>query len=184
MNIPWYILPAIMFGLGLLIGWQGCERKPQIVTQVDTVRTTTIELIDFPPVSIEVPVPYKVTEYIPSEPDPPDFTLDQLRTYIDTVVFDGGGSLGYNITTRGTLQSAIFAPSFERETIRETITIREREKFKPLRGLYLGVTIGGNQNEFGTLAPGAYYVNRKIMLGYNYNFVGGGHNVTFGRKLF
>lgn len=183
MKLPWYVLPVIAFVAGLMLGWKGCEREPHVITQIDTVRTTKIELIQLDPVSIEVPKPYEVIKYVPTTPDPPDFDLDQFRTYIDTVSFPGL-RLGYNITTRGTLQDAVFSPEYERETITEEIRIIEREEAKPLRGLYLGVTIGGNKSEFGTLGVGGYYVNRKIIAGYNYNVIDGGHNVTVGRKLF
>lgn len=184
MKLPWYVLPVVAFVAGLMIGWKGCEWEPHVITQVDTVRTTKIELIQLDPVSIEVPKPYEVIKYVPTTPDPPDFDLDQMRTYIDTAVFDGL-TLGYEIKTRGELKGAIFRPTFERETIiKEITTTNTIDNTKKLRGLYLGVTIGGNKSEFGTLAPGAYYVAPRVIVGYNYNLIEGGHNVTVGRKLF
>jgi len=184
MKLPWYVLPVVAFVAGLLLGWKGCERETKIVTKTVT-KTDTIRVTETPdPVVIDNPYPVYITKYIPTEPDPPDFNLDQMRTYIDTAVFDGL-SLGYEIKTRGELKGAIFRPTFERETIiKEITTTNTIDNTKPLRGLYLGVTIGGNKSEFGTLAPGAYYVAPRVIVGYNYNVIEGGHNVTVGRKLF
>lgn len=183
MKIPWYVLFLSGVAVGFLLFWQGCERETKIVTETITKRDTVIVRETPDPVVIDNPYPVYITKYVPTEPDPPDFNLDQLRTYIDTAVFDGL-TLGYEIKTRGELKGAVFRPTFERETITETITTNTIDNTKKARGLYIGLSIGGNKSQFGTLAPAAYYVNRKVMAGYNYNLVDGEHNITVARKLF
>lgn len=175
------------FLLGALAFWKGCDREPDCpeFKKIDSTSTSTvkIDLVIAPELVAEIPKPYKVTEYIPTEPDPPDFTLDKMREYVDTVVFDGL-TLGYEITTRGELKGAIFRPTFERETITNTVTITEREEAKPLRGLYVGGRIGGNLTQFSSLAPKITYVTPKKIYGVDYNPLDKSVNVDVGIRLF
>lgn len=181
------IVGLVCFIMGLMVGLPSCERKDKApsakVISIDTTRRVKIELLIPDPVIIEKPTPVYITKYIQSEPDPPDFELDLLRTYTDTARFSAL-KIGYNIQTRGTLESLEFAPQYERETVYETVTIREREEAKPIRGLYLGVAIGGNKSQFGTLAPGLDYVAPRVIIGANYNLIDATINVRVGRKLF
>lgn len=184
-NLPWYIPVILAFAGGFFLGWKGCEREqPPAKTITVIERDTITEYVKADPITIEKPVPYKVVEYVEVEPDPPDFTLDKLREYVDTLRADGL-TIGYNIRTRGTLEWAEFSPEFEREKIYETTTITNTiDNTKKLRGLYFGVSVGGNKSEFGTLAPGLDYVTPRVIVGANYNLMDATVNVRVGRKLF
>lgn len=185
MKIHWTYFIIAGFILGLLVKIPGCERDPEVIKEIDTVETVTIKLMQLDPIAVDIPEPEKVYPYVPPVPDPPDYSLDQLRTYIDTALFDGL-SLAYTITTRGELQSAIFQPTFELETITNTITITntEKEKAKPLRGLYVGLNVGGNKTQFGTLAPQLDYVNQKNIFRANYNLIDQTINIGISRRIF
>ena len=202
MNLPWYIPVAIAFVAGLLVGWQGCERsepcpecpKIEIVNEEVFPEEPTITIRDpeVKPPTGEKPgtqityVDNPSHEILKRRYDSLATTFNALSTYreyrdsIDfenLVVFYRGETLGY-------LEDIDIGIIDNRPTRIETRIITPPAEIKYARGLYLGVTIGGNASQFGTLAPGLDYVSRRVLVGANYNLMDQTVNIRIGRKLF
>lgn len=178
----------VLLVIGLVIGFMlgsSCKRSlpPETTSTTDTVRIVEVQLVMLDPIAVDVPPPDTVEKYLPAQPDPIDFKLDMLRTYSDTVKFDGL-RLGYQIKTRGQLQSAVFHPFFEQKTVIKTIKTTEYERAAPLKGLFVGVNIGGNKTQFGTFGPQIDYVTSKNIYRANYNLIDGTVNIGISHKIF
>lgn len=164
--------------LGYVIsGWFEKPCEPAIFSEYHILRDTVYKEVPIPPKVVTVPSPIGVE--IPDTPTPPD--LDRIRTYKDSTDLAEDFRLYYDITTRGTLERLRFSALDTRPTIIET---KIREVAKPTRGLYIGVTAGGNKTSFGTLGAGLDYVNQKNIFGYYFNIIDGSHNIRMSRKVF
>lgn len=183
MKIPWYVILLTGFVAGLLVQFRSCDKPAtKVITKTDTVTVVRVDTVILPPKTIVIKEPIKDQPYDPKEPDPPLFELNRLRTYVDTVYFDGL-KLGYNIETRGTLQRATFYPTVFAKSYITTINKTEKIEGK-VNGLYIGLQVGGSQHEFSNLSPAIDYVNKNNIFGYSYNLMDRSHNVRIAKRLF
>lgn len=183
MKIPWYVILLTGFVAGLLVQFRSCDDlTPKVITKTDTVTVVRVDTVILPPTTVIIKEPVIQRPYDPTEQDPPLFELNRLRTYVDTVTFDGL-KLGYNIETRGTLQRATFYPAVFAKSYITTINKTEKIEGK-VNGLYIGLQVGGSQHEFSNLSPAIDYLNKNNIFGYSYNLIDRSHNVRISRRVF
>lgn len=200
MKIPWYILPIVAFVAGLLLGWQGCERQP--CPECPEIEIVNGEVFPEEPTAIikqpEVKKPISETPVNQIYVTHPSHeiliekydslvqaynTLSNYRRYADSIQFENL-VVFYRGETLGYLNEIDIGIIDNRPTLTKTVTIRPPAEVKYAKGLYLGVTIGGNKDQFSNLSPGLDYVTPKIIVGANYNLMDQTVNVRVGRKLF
>lgn len=203
MKIPWYIIFISGIIVGFLAFWQRCDRKPEPCPECPTVEIVNEEVFPEKPIveikQPEIKQPVKETpinqivilentnfKTLQKKYDSLAFAyneLSQYRDYVDSINFENL-IVTYNAKAEGYLRGIGIGIIDNRPTLTKTVTVTTPPEIRQARGLYIGLMVGGNKDEFATLAPGLDYVNQRNIFKVNYNLIGGTVNIGVSRKLF
>ena len=174
---PTYLLIALLSGIAIGLLIYDKFLVPQFETKIKSVTRTEyvpyevkIETKEY--IYVDVPVPVYVKDTVINEKELP---INNYTGIARTLY----GPLHYQINTAGYLLDYKFKPEFSTTiNLPHTITTNTEVKIKEPRGLYAL----GSINTVSGPSVGLAYLNRKVMIQYNYGVTN--HTLSFGYRLF